>query len=123
MAAVHNWTPALGYLQGAYVAGCRDLLCLRWLAVTLLSNGQTEAAEPVLQDWRQLEPANPELLRYLDALRQHRQAAAAGADQPSGPTPGESLDQQYRLDGGAGVLSSYPHQLPIIAQTSSLDVD
>ena len=123
MAATHNWTPALGCLQSAYVAGCRDPLCLRWLAVTLLSNGQIEAAEPVLREWHELEPTDPELLRYLEAFRQHRQSAATATEQPADASGGELPDQQYRVDSGTGVLSASPPQLPVIAQASSLDVN
>jgi tetratricopeptide (TPR) repeat protein len=102
-AALQNRTAALGYLQSAYVAGCRDPLCLRWLSVTLLSNGQMEAARPVLAEWQQADPANAEVQTYLAAL-----------DQPLGPTqpevkpsqaepPVESAARQLRIDLGATV--------------------
>ncbi len=73
-AAKQEWTPALAYLQSAYLMGCRGALCLRWLAVTLLSNGQAEAARPVLDEWQKLEPANPELLAYIAAVRETQNA-------------------------------------------------
>jgi tetratricopeptide (TPR) repeat protein len=74
--AKQDWTAALGYLQSAYVAGCHDPFCLRWLAVTLLSNGEIAAALPVLQHWRQVEPGNAELAMYLKAIADRMQAAA-----------------------------------------------
>lgn len=68
-----EWKAALGYLQSAYVGGCEDVLCLRWLSVVLLSNGQLEEAVPVLQEWKNLEPDNLELKAYLEAIRQPAQ--------------------------------------------------
>lgn len=63
-----NWTGALGYLQSAYVAGCRDPLCLRWLTLTLISTGQAEAARPVVSQWLQWEPGSAEARVFLDAI-------------------------------------------------------
>ncbi len=98
-AALQQWTPALGHLQSAYVAGCRDTICLRWLAVTLLSNGQFEAVRPVLAEWAELEPGSAELRSFLAALDSHAAPAEPAEtdrtvrfDLPSeaiaiGPTP------------------------------------
>jgi len=69
-ASAGDWTAALGYLQSAYVAGCRDSLCLRWLAVTLLAGTQIDAALTVLEEWQSREPANPELAAYLKVAHQ-----------------------------------------------------
>jgi tetratricopeptide (TPR) repeat protein len=63
-----EWLEALGYLQSAYAAGCRDPLCLRWLTVTYLSNGQTEPGETVLEEWLQAEPNNVEARAYAAAI-------------------------------------------------------
>ena len=67
-AARQEWLDALGYLQSAYAAGCRDPLCLRWLTVTYLSNGQTEPGNTILQEWLQAEPNNAEAQAYAAAL-------------------------------------------------------
>lgn len=67
-AAEKDWLQALGYLQSAYVGGCHDPFCLRWLVVTLISNGQMEAARPVLDEWLQREPTSAEALAYLDRM-------------------------------------------------------
>lgn len=119
-AARHEWTAALGYLQGAYVAGCRDPLCLRWLAVTLLSNGQTAAAAPVLREWQQLEPDNPEMQTYLAAVSQ-RGAGACGRAKPAEPASAASATRQLRLDPATVRLEAAPAILPIITQMSSAD--
>ncbi len=73
-AASKEWLPALGYLQSAYVGGCHDPFCLRWLVVTLMSNGQIEAARPVLDEWLQREPSNMEAIAYLERIQAEPEA-------------------------------------------------
>jgi len=120
-AAARDWTAALGYLQSAYAAGCGDPICLRHLAVTLLSNGQTEAAEPVLKQWQQVEPTNVELQAYLAAIEQHR-GAAAGRQSPSPQQPvADFAERRLRVDQGTTTLEAAPPRLPIITQTSSVE--
>jgi tetratricopeptide (TPR) repeat protein len=96
-AAAKDWLQALGYLQSAYVGGCHDPFCLRWLVVTLISNGQMEAARPVLNEWLQREPTSAEAHAYLDrletaeqdgeALRSYRVDRATSAGDVSAPVP------------------------------------
>ena len=86
-AAQQQWTRALGYLQAAYVAGCRDLICLRWLAVTLLSNGEFAAARPVLAEWAELDPNSVELSTFQAALDGQGVTAELAES-----------DRQYRFD-------------------------
>ena len=111
-AVEQDWTAALGYLQSAYVADCRDPLCLRWLSVTLLSNGQVDAARPVLAEWQQLEPANTEVQTYLSALEQQPCEA-----QPEADTAG----LQFRVDQGAPVSKAASQQSPTVSPTPSTD--
>lgn len=113
-----DWTAALGYLQGAYVAGCRDPLCLRWLSVTLLSNGQVEAACPVLDEWRKIEPANAELQAYLAAIQQRAEVAPPPGDQRPAP---DSAGRQLRVDQGASGQQAAPPQLPRVGRESPAD--
>jgi tetratricopeptide (TPR) repeat protein len=87
-----DWTAALGYLQSAYVAGCRDPFVLRWLAVTLLSNGQVDAAQPVLAEWSAREPNNAEVRMYLSAL------APSAAERPSAEREADSGARTVRID-------------------------
>jgi len=118
-AAKKDWLAALGYLQGAYLAGCRHPLCLRWLTVTLLSNGEIEAARPVLEEWRQSEPNHPEMLAYSAAL--------SGDAQPPkteivSETPSQAPDsRQYRLDLGITTSECLPLGLPFLHQVTSFD--
>ena len=101
-AAKTDWLAALGYLQGAYLAGCRNPLCLRWLTVTLLGGGAIEAARPVLEEWRQIEPNHPEMRAYRDAIAGADKAneEAVPADSPT-PVPDR---RQYRVDAGVAAL-------------------
>lgn len=65
-----NWIPAVAYLQSAYSAGCRDVVCLQWLSVALISTGCLEAAEPVVKAWLAAEPHNSEVRRYAELISQ-----------------------------------------------------
>ena len=68
LAAQKNWVAARPYLQTAYDAGCRDLLCLRWLGMTLFANNEFAAAEPVLRHWLVAAPGNADAQKYLDTI-------------------------------------------------------
>lgn len=110
-----EWARALGYLQSAYVAGCEDPFCLRWLATTLLSNGQLEAAEPVLRHWQRVEPANPELKAYL--------AIVAPEEFPAEECKVARLATQarrIRIDPAQSIVAG-GLQAPIVTQATSAD--
>jgi hypothetical protein len=121
-AAAREWTAALALLQGAYVAGCRDPLCLRWLAVTLLSNGAVEAALPVLDEWQQADPLNPEVQTYLDVVREHRATAPSGAASATEAPGGAGDPGWHRVDAGAGRRELSPPFFPVVSQICSADV-
>ncbi len=106
-----QWTAALGYLQSAYLAGCRDPICLRWLSVVLLSQGQAEAAEPVLRQWHALEPNNPEIRTYLEAIR----ADAAPGKTPSAAPEADST-RWLRIDPAATSLDAAPMSPPVVGR-------
>jgi len=93
-AARQNWTSALAYLQSAYMAGCQDPLCLRWLTLTLLSSGQTDAARPVIDEWLAREPNHSEALAFKAAIEQY----FAGAGQIASQEPEEDSSRYLRLD-------------------------
>lgn len=92
-AARQNWVPALSYLEAALSAGCRDLLCIRWLAVSYVSTGNLEAALPALEAWQRLEPHNPEVQKYVAALRPLLSGDASPAAEPAHATDGITIDQ------------------------------
>ena len=89
MAVGRNWQAALPYLKTAFSAGCRDPLCLRWLAVSYLSTGVIEAAESILQTWLKLDPANPEIPSYLNAVADRR-SKVSQVDMPEHTPPASS---------------------------------
>jgi len=118
-AAGREWIEALGYLQSAYVAGCRDPLCLRWLTVTYLSNGQTEPGETVLQEWLQADPNNAEAKAYAAALLER---ALAKDLLPLDTVVQSGQTRNIRIDGAMSVHNVNLPQMPILdAYTNSAD--
>jgi Flp pilus assembly protein TadD len=93
LASSKNWIPARAYLRAAYDAGCRDALLMRWLSITLLSLGESEAARAALLEWKSAEPASPEVHRYLEAIA----AAIEGGSKDSTPAIPASPGSQDRL--------------------------
>ncbi|GAB6166329.1 hypothetical protein JCM19992_23290 [Thermostilla marina] len=77
-AARQDWKEALARLQTAYLSGCRHPICLRWLAVVLLSLGETQSVVPILEQWIAQEPQTPEPRAYLEAIRKR----GAGTSSP-----------------------------------------
>jgi glycosyltransferase involved in cell wall biosynthesis len=120
-AAKQEWTPALAYLQSAYLMGCHGALCLRWLAVTLLSNGQAEAARPVLDEWQKLEPANPELLAYIAAVRESQNAIRIKKEE-EGVGKAKTAVRQYRVDAGSSIAEVIPIKIPLIEHVTTSEM-
>lgn len=121
-AARKDWVPALGYLQSAYLGGCSDPLCLRWLSIALLSNGQKAAALPVLHLWQQREPSNREVRAYLAAMEDGGpRGSTAGACEGS-PFAGEAVEGRWhRIDPGAAVIAAPTWPIPVVSQALSTD--
>jgi tetratricopeptide (TPR) repeat protein len=65
-----NWFDAAPILESAYLEGCRDVLCLRWYSLTLLSLTRFNEAVTVLEEWNRAEPGNKEAEAFLVAARQ-----------------------------------------------------
>ena len=70
LAVKGNWITAKAYLKTAYNAGSRDPICLRWLAITLLSSGEQGEALEIIEQWRQAEPQNAEAVKLHQAAQQ-----------------------------------------------------
>ena len=117
-AARQDWLPALGYLQSAYVGGCSDPLCLRWLSIALMSNGQKDAALPVLHLWQRREPGNREVQAYLAAIAPG--PSAIGAREVSRAAR-RWEGQWHRLDPAASVVAAPTCPVPIVCQAMSTD--
>jgi tetratricopeptide (TPR) repeat protein len=76
-AAQQNWIAARAYLNAAYGHGCRDPLCFKWLAATLIACGDRQGARPILEQWSAAEPRNSEPRKMLASLAPAAIAAAA----------------------------------------------
>jgi tetratricopeptide (TPR) repeat protein len=85
LAAQQQWAAAIPYLRRAYDSGCRNPICLRWLASAFIAVGELDAAEPILTQWQANTPGNPEPHRLLATLAQaaaeraNREAPATGS--------------------------------------------
>ncbi|MDR2115337.1 MAG: tetratricopeptide repeat protein [Planctomycetaceae bacterium] len=69
-ASAGNWEKAVLPLELAYWDGCRDVLCLRWYSLALLSLTRFNEAVVILEEWNRLEPKNKEAQAFLAAARQ-----------------------------------------------------
>ncbi|MBN1909068.1 MAG: glycosyltransferase [Pirellulales bacterium] len=113
-AVAKDWVAALGYLQAAYATGCEDPLCLRWLTVTLLSNGRRDEAQGVLRKWLQREPDNAEALAYREAIEEPP-ATNWTETETAGATG------WLRIDPAAAQLDVYAPHWPTIVQVTTQD--
>jgi tetratricopeptide (TPR) repeat protein len=91
LAAQQQWPAAMAYLKTAYEARCRDPICLRWLAVGLMTAGDFASAEPLLRQWQATAPESPEPQRLLQQLNSQRQNAASLND--------ADASKPWRVDG------------------------
>ena len=64
-----RWDLALSPLEEAYQEGCRDVLCLRWYALTLLALQKFGEAVEILTQWLAVQPENTEARSYLAAAQ------------------------------------------------------
>jgi tetratricopeptide (TPR) repeat protein len=90
-AARKNWTAALGYLEAAYDSGCREPLCLRWLASALMAEHRHQEAAQVAQEWQRLEPSNQEARRLFREAAADRLSAAGPALRVDLPQPAHPI--------------------------------
>jgi predicted Zn-dependent protease len=81
LVALHRTAAGLVHLRRAFQAGCRDALCLRWLAAANLAVGNLAEVETVIAEWHRHEPGNLEIiaLRHAAAQRQSNRPAVAEA--------------------------------------------
>ena len=99
LAAARKSAAALGPLRAAYRAGCRDPLCLRWLAGAHLALGNLSDVEAIAAEWERHDPGNLEIATFRRAVEQRRGDPHVVKASPAGPR---------RLDG-----PSSPPGLPI----------
>jgi len=67
LAAKQQWPQAFSYLEMAWKAGCRDIVCLRWYCTTLFALDQAEQLHAVLLEWDQLGTHLAELQKFAGA--------------------------------------------------------
>jgi predicted Zn-dependent protease len=86
LAAAKKSAAALGPLRAAYQAGCRDPLCLRWLAAAQLDLGNFTDVEVIVAEWERAEPDNLEIAVFRQAVAQCRPAGQSirRVDRPAG---------------------------------------
>jgi tetratricopeptide (TPR) repeat protein len=75
LAAAKKPEAALGPLAAAYQAGCRDPLCLRWLASAHLALENWAEVAAIAAEWERHEPGNLEITairRAVEQCRAHR---------------------------------------------------
>lgn len=106
LAAKQQWSQAISYLEMAWKAGCRDIVCLRWYCTTLFALDSADQLHAVLLEWEQLGVHLAELQKFagacLSAIKQPAQQQDLRVD--SGhtvPTPvfaGGLVPQEAILD-------------------------
>jgi tetratricopeptide (TPR) repeat protein len=87
LAAAKKSAAALGPLRSAYQDGCRDPLCLRWLAAAQLDLGNLTDVEAIVAEWERAEPTNLEIAAFRQAAAQRRPAdqSMRRVDRPASP--------------------------------------
>jgi tetratricopeptide (TPR) repeat protein len=113
LAADQQWTTALAHLRSAHESGCRDPICLRWLASSLIASGDMEAARPILQQWLTAAPESPEPARLLASL-----AATDPIEGPASRMASSSDGSHWRADHSA--IMAAPAPAPRFIDASSL---
>ena len=87
LAAEGHPQEAQGFLTTAYEDGCRELICLRWLAMVYLKTGQWNDAETILTEWQERDPTSlevPHLLQTLTRLRAGKSSSLGPKARPDG---------------------------------------
>ncbi len=118
---MRNWVPALAYLQTAHTAGCRDVICLRWLTAALIASGQRDEALPILKEWLAIEPRSMEAQKYLEIFAPPVLAAEAPPTMsPMTPHPIDPDPRRLRIDPAVPAASIAPVPAPRYASGAPL---
>ncbi len=64
LAAKQQWSQAISYLEMAWKAGCRDIVCLRWYCTTLFALDSADQLHEILLVWEQLGIHLAELQKF-----------------------------------------------------------
>ena len=74
-------------LAAAYDAGCRDPLCLRWLATAYATVKQWEGFESIVGEWEQVEPDSAEIKAICRLADRCRETGQPGLPPETPPQP------------------------------------
>jgi tetratricopeptide (TPR) repeat protein len=127
-----RWDLALAPLEEAHKDGCRDTLCLRWYALTLLALQQFKQAIEILDQWLALQPDNSEAKsyraaaehpdRFSEALKRirdsHLRSLGMIADKVAPRKPNVRIDEAVRemiqASGTCGKITGFkPKSKPV----------
>ncbi len=107
LAAKKDWPQARSYLQTAYDAGCRDVICLRWLVAALVACEQAAAAMSIAQEWLRVLPDSVEARKVVEAMS--RPAANEPVAGALSPIATQQAGRKLRVDQPA---NKSPNTLP-----------
>lgn len=94
----------LPLLVAAHADGCRDTLCLRWLATAHATTGDWDQFESTVTEWRRHEPESAEIdaIRRLAARRRAAASEASPAESLPPPAVPAPLGSHRRAEEPAG---------------------
>ncbi len=116
-AAKQEWTPALAYLQSAYLMGCRQpavsSLAGRHTAFQWANRvGQARACRMA-----KIEPTNPELLAYIAAVQDTHDPFCIKTTQPQSEGKTAAV-RQYRVDSVSFNADVNPIKIPLVSDVA-----
>jgi tetratricopeptide (TPR) repeat protein len=107
LAAAKKSAAALVPLRAAYKDGCRDPLCLRWLASAQLALQNLAEVDAITSEWERCEPGSLEIKAIRRSIEQLRPPASGIAP----PKPGErriDAPSQLGLPIGVSAVDAHP---------------
>lgn len=88
-----NFAAGRPILEELYREGCRDPLCLRWLLVALLGEGDLREAARVAAEWATDDASNLEAAAFLRAIAEARGKGDNGTSSPLGTGSRNRVDR------------------------------
>ena len=100
LAKQQEWVAAQAYLETAFEAGCRDVLCLRWLTLAFSALDKLDDALLTLDEWRKVEPASEEIKKIADGIGARKAAGEATRSEETGCTeavPPDAAERRFHI--------------------------
>ena len=134
------WNAAEIPLESAYLNGCRDVLCLRWYALTLLALARFPESRRILEEWLVIDPTNSEASAFHFAAKQperfgeimeqiyHVRMQALGVNVPSPdktlqPDNSDAVREMIVASGAAPEKMNVPPSLGVKLQNGGFDAE